>query len=124
MALVYGGCLLSVLLKIEVNILGGYMFKEFSSDSRDEEEELHDHTSIEKQYLSSVQYFMETGDCFVTRSCENIIPYAYIFLQDVYFANASHLTIFVILIRKWQSAAANLYRMHTNFRVIIFANVC
>ena len=66
MALVYGGCLLSVLLKIEVNILGGYMFKEFSSDgSGDKEEELHDHTSIEKQYLSSVQYFMETGDCFV-----------------------------------------------------------
>ena len=41
------------------------------------------------------------------------IPYAYKILRDIYFANALHLTIFMILILHF-SAAANLYHKHTN----------
>jgi peroxin-3 len=78
-SLVYSGCLLSVLLKVEINILGGNMFKELSQTDEGKGGELQGHSSIEKQYLSSVQYFIESG---IPQVCDLVERSAELVLRD------------------------------------------
>ena len=64
-AVVYGSALLVVLLHIELNILGGTMYKEVQAAEgrgEGEGEESQSHTSdIQKRYLETVHYLIEKG---------------------------------------------------------------
>ena len=65
MAVVYGSALLIVLLHIELNVLGGTMYKEVqAAERREEGEESQSHTSdIQKRYLETVHYLIGKGVC-------------------------------------------------------------
>ena len=63
MSLVYSSSLLAILLRVELNILAGFMYQDRAADSKVDNDGLKQfYTSeIEKRYLTTVQFLLQKG---------------------------------------------------------------
>lgn len=74
-ALVYSSSLLMVTLRIQLNLIGGYMFR----DTIDEGAEAHVSSSLQEKYLCLCQFFVENG---ARRLCSLVEEKTKLVIQD------------------------------------------